>query len=99
MLYYDAIDVSEDANVTKISYSKKCHVYHYWFFKIKDLSFNCMYVCNGCHDVLMMSINLSDIAISKINVADYRCIISQITKIEAINILQNVDLSEKNGTL
>ena len=58
-----------------------------------------MYVCNSFHDVLMMSISLSDIAISKINVADYRYIISQITKIKAINILQNVDLSEKNGTL
>ena len=99
MLYYDAIDVSEDVNITKTSYSKECHVYGYWFFKIKDLSFNCMYVCNSFHDVLMMSISLSDIAISKINVADYRYIISQITKIKAINILQNVDLSEKNGTL
>ena len=47
----------------------------------------------------MMSINLSSIAISNIKCSDYRCIISLISKNEAINLMQNADLTEKNGTL
>ena len=42
---------------------------------------------------------LSDIAISKIKNADYRCIISGISKSEAINVMQNIDLSESNEIL
>ena len=47
----------------------------------------------------MMSVNLSDIAILNIKGADYRCIIGLISKNEAINLLQNADLTEKSGTL
>ena len=35
-----------------------------------------LYVCSCCHDVLMMSIKLIDIAILNINDANYRCIIN-----------------------
>ena len=47
----------------------------------------------------MMSMSLSDIAILKIKGSDYCCIISFTSKNEAINFLQNVDLTEKSGTL
>ena len=47
----------------------------------------------------MISMNLSDIAILKIHGVDYRCIITGINKSEAINLKQNIDLSEKMGTL
>ena len=46
-----------------------------------------------------MSINLSDIAISNIKGSDYCCIISGISKSEAVKLLQNVDLTEKSGAL
>ena len=42
---------------------------------------------------------LSDIAILKIKDADYRFIISGISKSEATNLLQNIDLTEKSRTL
>ena len=45
-----------------------------------------------------MSMNLSDIAILNIHSADHR-IISGIRKREAVNLLQNIDLNEKSGTL
>ena len=56
-------------------------------------------LCNGCHDVLMMSVNLSDIAILNINVVDYRCITSGISKREVTKLMQNIDLTEKSVTL
>ena len=43
--------------------------------------------------------NLSDIAIRNIKGSDYRCIISLISKNEAINLMQNADLTEKSGTI
>ena len=47
----------------------------------------------------MMSIKLSDIAIINIKSFNYRCVISGISKSEAIKLLQNIDLAEKSGTL
>ena len=46
-----------------------------------------------------MSVNLSNIAILNIKGSDYHCIISMISKNDTINLLQNVDLAEKTGTL
>ena len=47
----------------------------------------------------MLYINLSDIAISNIKGSDYRCIIRLISKIDAIQLLQNTDLTKESGTL
>ena len=47
----------------------------------------------------MMSMNLSDITILNIKDADYRCIISSVSKREAINLMQNVYLTEKDRAL
>ena len=55
-------------------------------------------VCNGCYDVLMMSMNLSNIDTLNINGADYRCIVNGISKTESINLMQNINLSEKSQT-
>ena len=46
-----------------------------------------------------MSMNLSNIAILNIKCSDYCCIIGQISKNEAINLMQNAYLTEKSGTL
>ena len=98
MLYFDRIDVSEGIDVNKTSESKNCEICHYWCFLNKGFKFK-TYVCNRCHDLLTMSMNLSNIFILSIkNVANH-CIINEISKSEAIKLLQNVDLTEKSGTL
>ena len=66
------------------------------FFKNKGFKFQ-PHVCNGCHNLLMMSINLSNIAILNIKGAVYCCIISKISKSEAL--MQNIDLTEKSRAL
>ena len=43
--------------------------------------------------------NLGDIAIWNIQGVDYRFIISGISKSEAINLMQYIDLTEESGTL
>ena len=62
MLHYNRIHVSEGIDVNKTSTSKECHVCHYWYFLNYSFKFK-PNVCNKCHDLLMMSINLSPIAI------------------------------------
>ena len=52
-------------------------------------------VCNRCHDLLMMSMNLRHIAIFNIKGSDYHFIISLINKNKAIKLLQNTHLTEK----
>ena len=98
MLYFYRIDVSEGIDVNKTSASKQCDICHYWYFLNYSSKFQ-PNVCNRCHDLLMMSINLSDIAILNIKGSDYRCIISFISKTEAINLMRNADLTEKSRTL
>ena len=94
MLYYNRINVSEGIDINKTSVSKKCDICHYWYFLEREFQFQ-NYVCNGCHDVLMISMNLSNIAILKIYGVDYRCIIIGISKIEATKLMQNIDFSKK----
>ena len=84
ILYYDRIDVSEGIDINKASASKECDICHYWYFLIYSVKFQ-QIVCNRCHDLLMMSIDLSDIAILNIKGSGYRCIFSLISKNEAIN--------------
>ena len=67
-------------------------------FLDKDFKFQTN-LCIGCRDLLMMSVNLSDIAISNIKSADYCCIISGISKCYSINLMQNVNLTEQSKTL
>ena len=64
---------------------------HYWYFLNKSFKLQ-PNVCNECHDLLMVYINLSDIAILNIKGADYPCIINGISKNEeAMSLLQNIE--------
>ena len=47
----------------------------------------------------MISMNLGDIAILNIQSCIYRCVVSGISKNEAIKLTQNTDLTEKSRTL
>ena len=84
MLYFDRTNVSEGNDVNKTNESKECNIFQYWFFLNKGFKFQ-PNVCNRCCDLLMMSMNLSDIVILNFKGSDYRYIISGISKNEAIN--------------
>ena len=70
MLHFDRIDVSERIDVNKTCASKECDICHYWCFL--DYSFKFQpNVCNRCHDLLIMSMNLADITILHIKGSDF----------------------------
>ena len=72
-------------------------MHHYWYFLNKW--FKCPpYVCDRCHDLLMF-INHNDITILKIKNAENRCIITGISKGEAMKLLQNIDFTEKRDII
>ena len=60
MLYFDRIEISEGMDVNKTSALKRCDICHYWYFLNYSFKFQ-PNVCNRCHDLLMVSVNLSDI--------------------------------------
>ena len=98
MLYYDRTNVSEGIDVSKTSASKECDICHYWYFLNYSFKFQ-PNISNRCHDLLMMSINVNDIAILNIKGSDYCCIFSLTSKNETIKSIQNADLTEKSGSL
>ena len=94
MLCFDRIDVSKRIDVNKTSESKESDICHYWYFLNKGLKFQ-PDVCNGSHDLLMISMSLSDNALLNIEGAENRCIIIGINKSEATNAMQNINLTKK----
>ena len=72
MLQYDRTDIREGIDLAKSNNSKEFMICHYWFFN-HGFEFQNS-VCNGCHDLTMLSVSISDIAIITIKNVDYRCI-------------------------
>ena len=52
-------------------------------------------VCNNCHHLTMLCLNVSDMTITTVKIVDYRCIIHNISKSEAINLLKNYILEDR----
>ena len=69
MLYCDRINVSEGIDFNKTSASKERDICHYWYFLNFSFRFQAN-VCNRCHDLLMMSMKVSEIAILNIKGSD-----------------------------
>ena len=82
MLYYNRIDINEGIDLRR----KECMICHYCFFN-HGLKFQDS-VCNGCHDVRMLSLTISDIAMITVKDVGYYWI-SHNSISEAINLLEN----------
>ena len=87
MPYYDRIHISKVIDVNKTIKSKECDICHFWYFLNEEFKLQSN-VRNRCHHFLMMSINLSNVAILKIKYADYCCIITRISKNGATKLMQ-----------
>ena len=62
MVYFYRINFSEESDVNKAGESKECDIFHYRYFLDKGFKFQ-PDVCNGFHDLLIMSMNLSNIIV------------------------------------
>ena len=66
---YIRTDTSIGIDVNKTSKSEKCDICHYLYFLNKAFKFKPK-VTNRCYDLLMMSLNLNDIALLNIKGAN-----------------------------
>ena len=93
MLPYDRIDISEGIDINKTNKSKECMLCYYWY--IKDVGYIFQpYLCNGCHAI---TYDLKNIAILNAKGIDYRCILWNISRDEAVNRLNNSVLEDKGA--
>ena len=88
MLHYDRIKIGEGIDLATSNKSKECIICHYCFFnhgfKFQD------YLCDGCHDLTMLCLNISNITIITVKNIDYHCIVHNISKFEAINLFKKI---------
>ena len=98
MIYYDRIDVQEGIDINEKSASRECIICQYCYFLYMGFKFQST-MCNGCNNLLMMSLNINHIIIFNIIGIGYRCIIVGTSKSEDINLLRNTYMSENSGPL
>ena len=98
MLEYDRIDISEGIDINKTNASKESNICHYWYFLSKDFSYE-PYLCNGCHDLMQKAMNFNDVAIVSAKGTDYKIHFWYMSNDDAINIMNNSDLSKKTRLL
>ena len=63
---------------------------------LKILIINLSSVCNKCHDVSMMTYGLENIAILNVKSINYRYVLWNMTKHDAINRLNNSKIDDKD---
>ena len=91
--YYIRINISKGIDLAKNNKSRESMIFHCFFFnhgfRFQD------YVCNDCHDLTMLGVNMSDIAIIIVKNDDFCCIVYNISKSEAINLLKKSVLGNR----
>ena len=94
MLQYERIDVSEGIDFDKSNKSVECMICHYWYFK--DIAYKYQpYVYNACHEFSMIVQNLDDFVILRVKGVDYRSRVLNMSKKDAISLLNNSVLDNK----
>ena len=98
MVKYDKIDISGGIDINKISVSKECYIFHYWYFFNKIFSYE-QNLCNGCHDLMQKAMNFNDVVIVSIKGNDYRIHFWYMSKNDRMNSMNNSSLNKKAGLL
>ena len=87
ILHYKRIDITKRIDPAKCNNCKQCIVCQYCFFNYGFTNNNS--VCNSCYDLTVLLLNLSSAAIIIVKGVDYSCIIHDISKSDAIHLLEN----------
>ena len=88
MIQYERIDISEGIDINRSNESRECILCYYWYSK--DILYKYeQYICNGCHNLLMVLYDLDNFMILNIKGVDYRCFVFNMSKNDAIKLLNN----------
>ena len=81
MLQYERIDISDGNDFDNSNNSVECMICHYWY--------------DSCHDSSMIVQKLDDFVILRAKGVDYRCCVVNMSKKDAISLLNNSVLDSK----
>lgn len=95
---YDRIEISEGTDINKTDGLQECIISNYLCFLAINVRFQPK-VCYGCHDMTLKLMNFDSFAIVTVWKNDYRILFWFMCKDEAVNKLNNTNLSEKSGQL
>ena len=98
MIEYNRIDLDEGIDANKISNFRECWLSHHWYFLDKNLNYQ-KYYCDGCHDMLMKTISINNLAIVYSKGNAYRIHFWNMNKDDAINLMHYSNLIDKKGVL
>ena len=94
VLQYERTDISDGIDFDKTNNSVECMICHYWYFN--DIGFKYQpYICHGCHDFSMTVQKLDDFVILGVKGVDYRCCVVNMSKKDAVSLLNNSVLDNK----
>ena len=71
---------------------------NFWYFLDKNFNYG-PYLCNRCHDLMQKDVSFKNFAVLSIKGNDYRIHFWYMSKEDAIAIMINSNLSNKNGAL
>ena len=98
MIEYDRIDISEGIDVNMTNRSKECMLFHYWYFLNIKFSYG-PYLCDGCYNIMQKSNKFENIAIVHVNKSVYRIYFLYMSKREGKKLMNNSNLSDKQGVI
>ena len=99
MQEYDRIDIFECIDVNKTNLSKECEC-RYWYFKdigCKYENYLDCHDCPGCHDLIQKAMSFNNFAVVYVKGNAYRIHFWHMSKDDAINIMNDSNLVDKNG--
>ena len=94
MLQYEKIDVSQGIDTNKTSLSKECMLCRYWYFKDVGFKFE-PHVSKKYHNVMMAAHELENMVVLNVKGVVFRCILSSISRDEAVKRLNNSALDDR----
>ena len=98
MLEFDKIDILQGIDINKTNASKKCKIWHYWYFK--DIGFKYEpYLCNGFHGLMQKAISFNNVAIVYVKGSAYIIHFWYMSKDDATSIRNNSNLIDKMRVL
>ena len=92
MLEYNKIDISEGTDMSKTNKSRECDICIIGTFYEK-------YLCNGCHGLMRKAMNFNVVVIVSIKGNDCRIHFWYMSKNDAIVVMTNSNLNDKNEIL
>ena len=99
MLEYDRIDISEGIDINKCEEtSKERSLCKFYYFLNKNFKYE-PYLCGGCYEMFMKTVNMQNLIIINHNGNYYRVIFTFMTKKDAYNLIKNALILGEKGTL